>query len=400
MPFPKLMQPPNGFVFEEPEGRPFRLCSIETEVDGRGTFMAQELYQHGIIHEPHVQNYGWKPPMHYDKVAFLKYDGSVTGGELVFDLLDLTNPVHSAALMRALERLRVLEKEGFIQYNPNCGGHIHIDASGFGYYDVVRLMTLFGFLEEPIYRLAGAGKTYGHRTLYRGYDRANAGNGYANPIKKGPFEEPRQIYRLLSSQGRMSGLNVVPYMSGENCCSGECGSNMVFVSRDENRFEIRDKKTCTCPMQKNTLEWRVWNSQGNPRILYAWIALMQAMHAWAWRPADSPNYPKHEPMPEYSWTWKPFNKLTTEQQRLAQDRVQFIFHELPLTSLEKDALRYAFMRTPYKKFGKEWFNQQANTPYKPPPYPNVYEIPIKKNLGLAPDGKPWPEAGDDVLVPF
>lgn len=407
MALPKLMQPPKEFRFDEPPGRPFRICSVETELDGAAHALAGDLYNNGIVCAPDVQSYGWNPDSNHPHVAYLKYDGSVTGGELIFDRLDLTNPTHSAALMRAHERLRDLEKNGDVQYNPNCGGHIHMDAAGFGFWDLVRLMTVFGYCEEPIFRLAGAGKTYGHRTLYSGYDRANHGAGYSDPISKGPFGGPKAAWEIMRKQKRMSGLNTTIYLAqkdanghshGGYLCNGSCKGAREFLPGEPGvRHPIYDKKTCTCPPRKNTIEWRVWNAQGNPRILYAWIALMQAMHAFAWRPADDKKYPKHDPMPAFTWTWRPFSKLTEDERRLAQDRVQFMFHELPLTSEEKDALRYAFMRTPYKVFGKDWMKRQADTAYKPPEFPNDYKKTFKRKLGLNPQGKPW---GDDSGVDY
>jgi hypothetical protein len=388
---------------------------VETELDGAGQALSDDLFRHGIICEPVVQAYKWKPATYHDKIAFLKYDGSVSGGELVFDLLDLTNPSHAAAMMRAHERLRDLEKGGDIAYNPNCGGHIHMDATGYGYWDLVRLMTVFGFCEEPIFRLAGAGKTYGHRTLYAGYDRANGGAGYSDPISKGPFDNAQAAWQTISTQKRMSGLNTTIYLAqkdangyshGGSSCNGRCKGAMEFIAPKRNANGeittrgVYDKKTCTCPKQKNTIEWRVWNAQGNPRILYAWIALMQAMHAYAWRPAKHAKYKKHDPMPAFTWTWRPFTKLTQDERRLAQDRVQFMFHELPLTAEEKDALRYAFMRTPYKVFGKDWMRQQADTAYRPPEFPNEYTRPFKRKLGHTPEGKPWADdSGVDYGVP-
>ena len=413
MALPKLMQPPREFLFEEPEGRPFRIISVETELDGAAQALAQDLCSQGIVGYPDVQRYSWHPEPNHPHIAFLKFDGSVTGGELVFDKLDLTNPAHAAAMLRAHERLRGLEKNGDVQYNPNCGGHIHMDAAGFGFHDLIRLMTVFGFCEEPIFRLAGAGKTYGHRTLYAGYDRTNHGGGFADPISKGPFNTPKAAWQTMSTQKRMSGLNTNLYLAqvdangashGGKLCNGGCSGAMEFIAPKKNTYGetmtrgIYDKKTCTCPKKKNTIEWRVWNAQGNPRILYAWIALMQAMHAYSWVPVNELKaYKKVDPMPAFTWTWRPFSKLTEAEARLAQDRVQFMFSEFPLTSEEKDALRYAFMRTPYKVFGKEWMKTQADTPYKKPPYPNEYKKSFKRKLGLNPEGKTW---GDDSHVDY
>lgn len=406
---PASVKAPNDFVFSEPEGRPFRAISVETEVDGDGLKLARTLHSCRIVGYDQVGAYGTHPGDVHPCVAFLKYDGTVSGGELVFDRMYLTNPLHAKAFYKALKQLRGLTKNGTIAFNPNCGGHIHVDATGTGFYDLLRLAILYGYCEEPIYRLAGAGATYGHRSLYKGRDhRIGRPGGYSAAIVKGPFMDAGTTFRILRQQPRHTGLNFKLYM--ENGCGGCKGRRPIGEGKVNEQYvqeEMRywrdnegadpppqvierwrmesmqvagwDLKDCTCRKNKFTVEWRVWNSQGNPRILHAWIALMQAMHAHAWIPSSSENYEKYDEREALDWQALPFNKLTAATVRKAQERVDWMFAELPLTDAEKDSLAYAFMRTPYKTWGKSYFDERMRHPYRPPPYPNVYKgIPNRK----------------------
>jgi len=413
---PASMKPPNEFLFDTLEGRPFRAISIETELDGPGGELARDLYGCGVIGTDYVMSYGTHPGGSHPHIAFLKHDGSVTAGEVVFDRIYLDNKLHAKAMRVAMEKMRQLEKKGTIAYNPNCGGHIHMDASGYGFYDLLRLMVLFGYLEEPIFRLAGAGKTYGHRSLFKGYDRAHEGRGYSNPVVKGPFTDPVVAMNHFRAQHRMSGLNITKYVAAR--CKGcvpplpiKEGDAMPdpkvqnavdkwlrqyrASGREPTEAEINvqrirygeyfqsdtptDLKNCTCKHQQYTIEWRVWNSQGNPRIMYGWIALMQALHAYAWRPVDDPTYRQHEHREPLGWERRQFDGSDLTYLAKAQERVEFIFTELPLADAEKDALAYTFMRSPYKIWGKDFFRRLAQSPYKAPAFPNEYKgIPVRK----------------------
>lgn len=424
---PLSMRPPKEFRFDNPRGRPFRAISIEVEVDGQGAQLAQGLCRSGVVANPGVSPYGWHPGPNHPQIAFCKKDGTVTAGEVVFDRINLTDPLHAKATYKGLVALRKLEKDGNISFNPNCGGHIHVDADGYGFYDVLRLTNLYGHLEEVICRVAGAGHTYGHRTLYRGYDR-NGGRVFAAPVVKGPWPmDIAETYRRLRAQNRMVGLNLTLYYA--NTCMGCKGKRYIDdkesfdkagfnqwkrdyrraygeepsapkVERYMQKYHQKspiDMKTCVCNKEKFTIEWRVWNSQGNPRILYAWIALMQAMHAYAWVPADHKNYKKSDDLEAFDWTQRPYKQLTEATKQKAQSRVDWMFSELPMTDEEKDALAYAMMRTPYKEWGKEFFKTRANYGYKPPPHENTYKgIPLRKvaDVGVVDHNRPLVEAND------
>ena len=125
---PASMVAPDDFLFPKLEGRPFRAISIETEIDGPGPEVARSLYSCGIIGTDHVMQYGSHPGESHPHVAFLKHDGSVTCGEVIFDRIYLDQLAHAKGLRVAMEKMRQLEKKGSIAYNPNCGGHVHVES--------------------------------------------------------------------------------------------------------------------------------------------------------------------------------------------------------------------------------------------------------------------------------
>lgn len=317
--------------------RPFRPVSIETEVDGDKNYLSNTLYNCGIVRVPVVESYGTVTPEKSEWAAFLKHDGSVTGGELISYLLQLDKDDHATAFLTTLSKIRSLAKVGKVQFNSNCGGHIHIDAHNFDSANVWRLLTTWNFLEDVIYRLAGAGHSYGHRTQDPTHDRANNGRGYANTPAKGPWGVKSAASRAWQQQDRMCGLNFKPYIGAVQSCA--CGA----AARDKLR-------ECVCKLPKCTIEWRVWNSQANPRILHAWIAFMQAIHAYA-DVDEEPTAEFEQSHPTLAWTLKKFNTTSMSHQRDVKDRLEWIFGNLVLTDVERDSLIYTIKQTDMKSLG-------------------------------------------------
>src|SRR6266496_5957215 len=100
-----------------------------------------------------------------------------------------------------------------------------------------------------------------------------------------------------------------------------------------------------------------------------------------------------------SWTQVPYSALTEETKKIAQDRVAWLFAELPLTSEEKESLKYAFMKTPYKDWGSKFFTERTKEPYKPPPYPNEYKgIKKRKVASLIASGSHFPPSPDQEFT--
>lgn len=323
--------PKGGLTIKSLPARPFRTISIETEVDGDRRMLCKMLYEGGLVRVPEVERYGSQTPDQSKWAAFLKHDGSVTGGELISFMLDLSKREHSEALKTTLRKLRALETTKFIEFNPNCGGHIHIDAHGFGTENIWRLLTVWNYLEDFTYRLAGAGHKYGHRTLVPGHDRANGGHGYANPTVKGPWGVKSSVGQAVRSQDRMCGLNFQPYLRAiQNCACNAYGNDRM--------------RACRCVLTRHTIEWRVWNSQRNPRILHAWIAYMQAIHAFA-DVDDEPTADFEKRFPTLAWSKQPWTKLTGKAQDAVYDRIRWVFANLVLTTEERDSLIYAISKS-------------------------------------------------------
>lgn len=338
--------PPNGLLIPSLPTRPFRLVSIETEVDGDKDVLAGTLFRCGIVRTPEVESYHTHPTNATEWAAHLKHDGSVTGGELISHCLDLSDIDHAMSLLNTLVKLKSLQKLDKIQYNCNCGGHIHIDAHNFGLGDVWRLLTIWNYLEDVIYRLAGAGHSYGHRTLEKGHDVANHGQGYANLTVKGPFGTKGVLGQQVRGQQRMSGLNFVPYMQAIASCT--CGA---FAGAGDGR-------NCVCDLGKATIEWRVWNTQGNPRILHAWIAFMQAVHAYADQGED-PTPEWESSFPVFQYTKTKFASCNAAHKATALDRLEWIFKNLMFTNDERDSLIYTIKQSELAELGEAKINALA-----------------------------------------
>ena len=141
-------------------------------------------------------------------------------------------------------------------------------ARGLGHHDVWRLMVIYNYLENTLYHIAGAGSPEGHRSIGSSDDDWDGNHDYASPTVKGPYQSLTNFGRRLMDQGRNTGLNLTNFFSALNNCS--CGAMRMGAPQE-----------CTCELPKHTIEWRLWGATLNPRILHAWIALMQAMTAFA-----------------------------------------------------------------------------------------------------------------------
>lgn len=339
--------PPGGLRFPDLSTRPYRLVSIETEMDGDKNTLAGTLFTCGLVKVPYVESYGSEVKSDTPIMCHLKHDGSVSGGELIIPMLDLRKDDHIAGFMEVLNRLKALELDQKIAYNANCGGHIHIDCHGVDFNDIWRLVTIFGYLEDPIYRLAGAGNSYGHRSLVKGYDRAAGGGGYANPIVKGPFGSFNTLVQNVRGQRRMSGLNFTPFVQSLAYC--KCGN------AGYDRLNL-----CTCNRGKATIEWRVWNSTGNPRILHAWIAIMQAVHsASIGKGPPSKEWLSNYPALEFNkkkWADSPLNHKGDVKRRIT-----WMLENLVFTEQERDSIMYT-IRESDMRFTKETFSRWEKIP--------------------------------------
>ena len=325
--------------------RPFRTVSIETEVDGDGPYLARALYRCGLIEHPYVENYNAHAHAESPFPAFLKTDSTVTGGELITFLLNLDEQEHADVLLDILTKIRGLRESGKVDFSPSCGGHIHIDSHNYTYSDGWRLGSVFGYLEDPIFRLAGAGSKHGHRSLDRKHAERAANHqegGWTKPIIKGPHGTQGTWGMRIEQLGRGHALNFKPFFQARELC--QCG---------DYRYQAGDK--CRCNLGKSTIEWRVWNSTGNPRILHAWISFMQAVHAYA-QQNKTMTEEEEKLYPELSWERKPWDTLSEPFHDKQRERLEWMFANLPLTPGERDSLVYALKQSDFKHFGTTYLD--------------------------------------------
>lgn len=373
-----------NIVIPSTRQRPFRTVSVETEMNGDGGFIARQLYRCGFVDRPAVAGYHEHSRREDQHVSFLKHDGSVTGGELITYLVNLDEADHADAFMQVLSTLRAIEKVGKAEFTHVCGGHIHIDSHNLDFSDAWRYVTVYNFLENVIYRLGGAGTgpLQVHRTLVPGHDRPNGGRGYSNSIIKGPFGTQSTFGRSLMDMGRTVGLNFQHFIKARANCG--CGA-----------YAVENSKACSCNLGKSTIEWRVWNSTANPRILHAWIALMQAVTAYA--DSDKKMSEKEEnEFPAFAWDRKLF---APSHHATTKERLEWMHTQLPLSRAERDSLIYAAKHSELRELGDEYLEHllqlenKSTVPEKKVRNPNRRE----RNIIIEP---PAPDAMVGGANPF
>jgi len=165
----------------------------------------------------------------------------------------------------------------------------------------------------------------------------------------------------------MTGLNFQPYLGAVSYCS--CGAG------------VENLRACKCVLPRCTIEWRVWNSQGNPRILHGWIAFMQSLHAWADSAREMTNDEEKE-YPPLAWTKLAWKDTSQGHKNIALERVKWIFGNLVFTDAERDSLIYAFKQTDIE-FPDGFWNEIQDIPapknrtVKAPRNCTIRQVPIE-----------------------
>lgn len=316
--------------------RPVRTVSIETEFDGDGLAVGKALCAAGLLPTP--ERIGRHREQGDEKGRFpclLKSDGSVTGGELVTYLMDLDHDNHASAILRMTEVMRGMRETGKAQFTHRAGGHIHIDLHGLTARDLWVKYTLFKYCELPIFVLAGAGADYGHRTLQ--------GSGYTNPGPNGPFNTVGGFATKVLRGGDRWALHFGNFTYAKDNC--KCGA-----------YVVGEWQNCTCNLGKATAEWRVFNSEITPRILHGWLALMQAMTAYA---TDLETFSEAD-YPALLWNTQRFSANTATTKAATKERLEWMHRELPLTLHERDSLIYACKRSQLLDLGGDYLDSLLN----------------------------------------
>lgn len=370
---------------------PFRKISWELELCG-DTYSLRRLLAHEGFCYLDVEAFNYRPSNSFDKLLYMKTDGTVDG-EFVFERLDLTCEDHANAFLEALaciKEFREANGQDSIRITRNCGGHLHVDANNYGLMDLFRLYELVGFLEETLFRIAGAGYYRGHRSL--------AGNTtYAVPIQKLEPEmiiqdKVRRLVRHLGRYAAVNGRSVVHPWRGQEDCS--CPKYVDILTGKHYQYpEEVDTESLynvfpdlkKCNHRNSTVEWRVFNATLHPEIILSWICLVQACHAYCWRPADNKAYMNTFGFKPNPWSEAPWNRLWKSELKAIEGALDFMFKELPLFAYEKDLLAFVCQR--YTKLreigGPSFWDTLTRYPFKKPPYvdSSLPESPRKIHLG-------------------
>jgi hypothetical protein len=200
--------------------------------------------------------------------------------------------------------------------------------------DVKNLVIVYSYLEDPIYRIAGAGYD-AHRSNLR------EGRVYAQSIKKEEWRDVRHFGReFLRQAAHDDSLNLQHYYQALRNC--DCGA-----------IEFGSHKECDCNLGKLTAEWRVWNGTNDPRKLRAWLALAQACVAYAQdreiRYAD----------------FRPLSYGQPHDRTAAEERFRWMLSVLPMTEAEKADIVWCLANTELAHEFTEGELEGFVQPYRP-----------------------------------
>lgn len=321
--------------------RPVRVVSVEQEYclsNATGTarrVVPEGLYNLGVC---------WSAdqlPYHagkHEHACHVESDSTVNGGELIYNRLKLDRPEDSTAMGSILGFIREKVQDQTILFDIRCGLHIHVDLHGYDLTDVRNLVTMFNWMEDPIFRLAGSGYPE-HRAI-------SHASRYAAPVIKGNWKSNREFgLQFLRNADHTDALNLMWFYRTlrEGC---RCGS-----------VEFGDISDCECNRGKATAEWRVFNGTANPRRLHAYLAFVQSLHAWVQgRVIDPDQFIPLELTSRVSFATDERTDAHTELMEAWKPRVEFWFTHLSMTDNERESMLYTIRNSPLSALGEEYIS--------------------------------------------
>lgn len=319
------------------EGREvIRLCGIEIEGangTGNGNDLAHALYENDLSETDEMTGYHGGRDTGF---AHVERDSTVDW-EVVMGPLNAADPDEVLLVNQTMRTIRTMVKDGKLGLDLRAGCHIHVEAARVSLDGAFNLNTLFGYLEDVMFRL-GAARWPIHRAI--------ANDEYTIPVLK---EERRLAFARFHEREdthhyALSFSNYFARMLN-NC---QCGAIRYDSWED-----------CTCSLGKCTFEFRVFNTTANPRKLHAYLALCQAMVAKAielGRLSD----PLGE-FPTQQFYAGRFKDMAPGLQESTvsewQSRLHWMFRELPLTDEEKSSLAYCVRHSELASIGEDFINE-------------------------------------------
>ena len=312
-----------------------RDCGVEIEGGigtGDGSNLAMELYEMGLSAITDIAGYHFGTRGGF---AHVERDSSVDW-ELVVGPMNMAVREDVSKFGRVIRSLRTMVRDGVLKLDLRAGCHVHVGAERVSLDSAFNLNTIFAYTEDVMFRL-GAAKWPIHRALQDSH--------YSRPVPKATRK--LQFARETGAEdARYYALSFANYF---NQMLGACRCGAV-------RYDSWDE--CTCDLGKCTFEFRVFNTTANPRKLHAYLALCQAMVAKAISvgkitdPADE--------FPALAFVPKRFKDMTeAEQVEMIdewQERLTWMFTELPLTDDERASLRYCVVNSELVNVGDDFIN--------------------------------------------
>jgi len=305
------------------EGREkVRDVGIEIEGGGSGNKLSRALFDGGLCPWKERSDRHGAAGTH-DYPVHVEHDASVDW-EMVIARFNPSKIEEMRKVNSILKIAREQIKAGNTHLDLRCGCHIHVDASKYNLKSAFNLWALFAYTEDLFFRI-GSAKWSVHRTLKYGRQ-----NGASVPVPKGPFRNVIEFGNALAN-GAADRYFALSFATFWNSVHRRCVCGAVRYGAWED---------CTCDLGKCTFEFRVFNSTLNPRKLHAYIALSQALVAKG-ATMDEIDVNKFPPM---EWDPRPVSKLSDgekqEKSQLWQERLTWMFTELPLTENERESLAY------------------------------------------------------------
>lgn len=324
-----------------------RRSGIEIEGAGRGQLLANALHAAGLTQYDEILGYHGSRALAATQYYSVERDSTVDW-EIVSPVIMLNDPASVTRLNGVLDVLRQQIKDGQVGFDMRCGLHIHVEARPCSVIGAFNLAAVWNHLEDTLFRL-GSAKWERHRA-------ADGGSSYTRPIPK-QFNNVREFgVEIGDNPDRYHALSFANFFGR---LFGNCHCGAVRYDSWEN---------CTCDLGKFTFEFRVFNTTANKTKMHAYLALCQALVAYA---TSKPEAVDRAEFPTFAFnehTLKTLNDRNYMTEAMydewlvdSMERLTWIFTQLPLTSEERDSLLYCVKNSDLSSVGSEFISSLTPT---------------------------------------